>query len=151
MHRPAKLFDQRRHTLRQSAGLACQGDTQPFLADGGATNSGNLNIIPNSWAGHQRFPVVAARNPPRPLRVTSSVAVGANAHAHAGSAEADTATFFIATAFIATALDITLTRGVCVRIIGLPDDDTAFTTFAPATAIFIADHANVLNVALRCD
>jgi hypothetical protein len=81
----------------------------------------------------------------------SSVAVRADADAHAGSTEADTATFFIATTFIATALDITLTRGVCVRIIGLPDDDTAFTTFAPATAIFIADHANVLNVALRCD
>ena len=83
--------------------------------------------------------------------MTSSIAVGADAHAHPGSAEADPATFFIATIFITTALDITLTRGVCVRMIGLPDDDTAFTTFAPATAIFIADHANVLNVALRCD
>jgi hypothetical protein len=50
--------------LRQSVGLACQGDTQPipyFLADSGATNAVDLNIIPNSWAGHERFPVVKGR------------------------------------------------------------------------------------------
>jgi len=93
-----------------------------------------------------------ARSNPRPYRdrttfsSISSVAVGANSYAHTGSAEANTTTVVIT-----PALDITLTRGVSVRIIGLPDDDTAFTTFAPATAIFIADHANVLNVALRCD
>lgn len=40
---------------------------------------------------------------------TSSVAVGPDSDAHAGSAEADTATFFIA-----SALDITLTRRVSV-------------------------------------
>ena len=33
----------------------------------------------------------------------------------------------------------------------IADDDTAFTAFAPATAAFIADHPNVLNVARRCD
>src|ERR1700738_3691341 len=45
-------------------GLACQGDTQPipyFLADSGATNAVDWNIIPNSWAGHERFPVVKPR------------------------------------------------------------------------------------------
>ena len=29
-----------------------------FLADSGATNAVDLNIIPNSWAGHERFPVI---------------------------------------------------------------------------------------------
>ena len=42
-----------------------------------------------------------------------SVAV-ADAYADAGSAEADTATFFVASAFIATALIITLRRSVSV-------------------------------------
>lgn len=41
------------------------------------------------------------------LPVRFSVAVGANTHAHAGSAEADTATFLVA-----TALDVPLTRSV---------------------------------------
>jgi hypothetical protein len=46
--------------LWQSVGLACQGDTQPityFLADGGTTSAVNLNIIPNSWTGHESLPV----------------------------------------------------------------------------------------------
>jgi hypothetical protein len=54
------LFDQHHHMLWQSVGLACQGDTQPityFLADGGTTSAVNLNIIPNSWTGHESLPV----------------------------------------------------------------------------------------------
>jgi hypothetical protein len=31
-----------------------------FLADSGATNAVDLNIIPNSWAGHKSFPVGSA-------------------------------------------------------------------------------------------
>jgi hypothetical protein len=44
----------------QPAGLACQGDTKTiahFLADRRATNAVDLSIIPNSWAGHESFPV----------------------------------------------------------------------------------------------
>ena len=74
------------------------------------------------------------------------VAVGPDSDAHAGSAEADTATVLIA-----AALDITLARSISVSIAPVADDNTAFTAFAPATAVFIADHPNVLNVALRCD
>jgi hypothetical protein len=71
---------------------------------------------------------------------------GPNSYAHAGSAEADTATFFKA-----PALDIRPARSVSVCIASRTDDGTAFTTFASATAVFIADHANVLNAALRHD
>ena len=49
--------------LRQSAGLARQDDAQLityFLADGGTTNAVDLNIIPNSWTGHESFPVCLA-------------------------------------------------------------------------------------------
>jgi hypothetical protein len=52
-----KLFDQHRHAWWQSVGLACQADTQPipyFLADSGAANAVDLNVIPNSWAGQER-------------------------------------------------------------------------------------------------
>lgn len=52
------------------------------------------------------------RNPPRPLRVTSSIAVGADVHAHAGSAEADTVTFFIATALSAKGLQPSVGRQI---------------------------------------
>jgi hypothetical protein len=57
---PGHLFDQHHHMLWQSVGLVCQGDTQPityFLADGGTTSAVNLNIIPNSWTGHESLPV----------------------------------------------------------------------------------------------
>jgi hypothetical protein len=53
--------------------------------------------------------------------------------------------------FVAATLDISLTRRVSVSIAPLADDDAAFTALSPATAIFIADHANVLNVTLGCD
>jgi hypothetical protein len=49
MRSAAKLFDQHRHTLWQSAALACQGDTQPipyFLLESGATDAVDFNIIP---------------------------------------------------------------------------------------------------------
>ena len=56
--------------LRQPVGLACrQVDTQPiayFLANGGTTNAVDLDIIPNSWTGHEIFLVgLAALNTPR--------------------------------------------------------------------------------------
>jgi hypothetical protein len=53
---------------RQPVGLACQVDTQPiayFLANSGATNAVDLDIIPNSRTGHEIFPVgLAAVNTP---------------------------------------------------------------------------------------
>src|SRR3954447_928432 len=71
-----------------------------------------------------------------------SVAVGADTHAHAGSTEADPATFAIA-----AALDVAFTRsGVAVR---LADDDASLAALTPATAVFIAYHADVLDVAVR--
>jgi hypothetical protein len=79
----------------------------------------------------------------------SSVAVAADADAHAWSPEANAATLFIASASIASALVITLRRSVSIWIAGLPNDDTAFARFTPAMAVFIADHANALNVAFR--
>jgi len=42
--------------LWQSVGLACQGDSQPityFLADSGTTTAVDLNIVLNSWIGHE--------------------------------------------------------------------------------------------------
>src|ERR1700730_5425256 len=75
---------------------------------------------------------------PGPL--LNSVAVGADTDAHTRSAETDTS----ARLFIVTpALDIALARSVSVGITGVADDDTAFTTLAPATAAFVAGHANV--------
>jgi hypothetical protein len=75
-----------------------------------------------------------------------SVAVCADTDAHTGSPETDTAPVLVT-----AALDITLTTVISVCITGLADDDAALTAFTPATTVFIADHANVLNVALRCD
>ena len=71
----------------------------------------------------------------------SSVAVGADTHAHAGSAEADTATFFITTAF-----DVPLARSVVT--IRVANDYASVTVFAPTTAVFAAYHADVLDVAV---
>lgn len=75
-----------------------------------------------------------------------SVSVGPDSDAHAGSAETDAAAVFIA-----ASLDVTLARSISVSIAPVADDNMAFATFAPAATIFIADHANVLNVALRYD
>src|SRR5580704_1298813 len=85
-----------------------------------------------------------------PDSLCHSIAVGADTDAHAGSSEADTAPVFVVTPIL-PALDITLTRCVSIGITGLADDDTAFSAFAPAAAVFVADHANVLNVARRYD
>jgi hypothetical protein len=44
--------------LRHSFRLAFQADTQPiahFLANSGAANAVDVNIIPNSWVGHEIF------------------------------------------------------------------------------------------------
>ncbi len=55
-----------------------------------------------------------------------------------------------ATFVVATTLDIALTTGgITVGIALLANDDAALATLAPALAGFIADHADVLNVALR--
>src|SRR6185295_13032740 len=72
-----------------------------------------------------------------------SVAAGADADADAGGAEADTAAIFIA-----AALDIALARRVTVGV-ALANDDAAFAAFAPAAAVFVADHADGLDVAVR--
>ena len=70
----------------------------------------------------------------------SSVAIGADADAHAGNTDADPATFFIT-----TTLDVPLTRSVVtVRVA----DFASFTAFTPAAAIFIANHADVNDVAV---
>jgi hypothetical protein len=58
------LFDQHRHVSWQSVGRTCQAGTQPvayFLADGGTGNVVDLNITPNSWAGHENSPVSRGR------------------------------------------------------------------------------------------
>ena len=73
--------------------------------------------------------------------------VGTDSDANAGGADADAAATFL----IAAALDITLAGGISVRITGLTDNDAAFTTFAPAAAVLVANHADVLNVAVRYD
>src|SRR5882757_4072685 len=79
-------------------------------------------------------------------RVRCSITVGADTNAHAGRSETDArAAIFV----VAAALDVTLTRRVTIGIAGLTDDDTALAAFAPAAAVFVADHANVLNVARR--
>jgi hypothetical protein len=58
------LFDQRPDMLRQSVRFACERGTQQpigyFLADGGAANAVDLNIILNGWAGHERLPACLA-------------------------------------------------------------------------------------------
>jgi hypothetical protein len=44
--------------LRHSFGLACHVDTQPisyFLADGGAADAVDVNIIWGGWIGHKIF------------------------------------------------------------------------------------------------
>src|SRR5512140_562308 len=92
-------------------------------------------------------PTKRPRIAPRPFSSNlhrRSVAVDSDAHA--GRAEADTAPLFIA-----TPLDITLARRISVIIASVADDDAAFAALAPATTVFIADHANVLNIALRCN
>ena len=78
--------------------------------------------------------------------VMFSVAVGPDSNAHAGCAEADTAAVFVA-----PTLDVALARSISVIVAPVADHNMAFTTFASAAAVFIADHANVLNFALRCD
>jgi hypothetical protein len=53
--------------------------------------------------------------------------------------------------FIPAALDIAVARSVAIRIAPLANDDAAFTALTPATAVFVANHAYILNVAIRCD
>ena len=81
---------------------------------------------------------------PRPLADDDrSIAAGADTHAHAGSIQ-DNA---VALPVVALALDVTLAgRGVAV---GLAQDDASLTALTPAAAGFIADQANVLDVAVR--
>lgn len=69
-----------------------------------------------------------------------SVAVGPDSNAHAGCAEADTAAVFVA-----PMLNVALARSISVIVAPVADHNMAFTTFAPAAAVFIANHANVLN------
>jgi hypothetical protein len=57
------LFDQHLHMVWQSLRFACECDTQPisyFLADGGAANAVDLNIILNGWTGHEDLPACLA-------------------------------------------------------------------------------------------
>ena len=62
--------------LRHSFGLACQADAQPiayFLANSGAGNAVDLNIIANSWIGHEIFLVdLAAVKIPRFKGITAA-------------------------------------------------------------------------------
>jgi len=74
--------------------------------------------------------------------------VGADTNAHTRSLKADAAATPLV---IIPAFDKALARRVSVGLTGLADDDAALTVFAPATAILIADHANVLDVAARAD
>jgi len=69
----------------------------------------------------------------------------ANTHTDTGSAKADTATVLVV---VPAAFDVSLTGSVVVRIT-FTDDDAALTALTPATAIFIADHSDVLDVAVR--
>jgi hypothetical protein len=70
----------------------------------------------------------------------SSVAVGADADAHAGSADADATVI----AVLAT-LDVTLTGSVTV---GVADNHPALTALTPATSILVADHTDILDIAI---
>jgi hypothetical protein len=79
-------------------------------------------------------------------RALSVASEGTDSDADAGGADADAATVLIA-----AALDIAPAGRISVRIAGLMDDDAAFTTFAPAVAILVANHADGLNVALGCE
>jgi hypothetical protein len=65
----------------------------------------------------------------------------ADAHAHAGNADANTATFFITTAIV-----VPLARRVVT--VGVADDDASVIALTPATAVFVAYHADVLDVAV---
>src|SRR6201999_1682749 len=72
----------------------------------------------------------------------SSAPAGADASNDAGRAEADTAAIVIA-----AALDIAFARREAVGI-ALAGDDLPLAAFAPAAALFVADHADVLDVAV---
>jgi hypothetical protein len=79
---------------------------------------------------------------------SDSVTVGADTNAHTGSSETDaSAPLFI----VPAALEMTLVTSVSIGITGITDDDAALSAFTPATAVFIADHADVLNVVRRPD
>jgi hypothetical protein len=80
---------------------------------------------------------------PRLFAFRIYILVASNANANTGSAETDTAAIPIVTVVIAPALDVALARSVIIRIT-VSDDDAAFTVCAPATAVFITNHADVL-------
>src|SRR4051812_3813930 len=92
----------------------------------------------------QKRPRIAPRPFPSGL-CRQLVAVGSDSDTDAGRAEADAATVLV----IATPFDIALAWRITVGI-AIADDDTALTVFAPATTFLIADHADVLNVAVAC-
>jgi hypothetical protein len=81
-----------------------------------------------------------------PGSLSNSVAAGANTNAHTGKSDADTSVSL----FVVPPAPV-MPTGVSIGIIGVTDDDAAAIVLAPAAAIFIADQANVLNVARRYD
>jgi hypothetical protein len=59
---PCYLRDRHHRMLRQSAGSACQADTQPIaylLADGGTATGVERNIATSGWSGHEIFRLAA--------------------------------------------------------------------------------------------
>jgi hypothetical protein len=72
----------------------------------------------------------------------SSVAVGADADAHAGSAEAHAATVIT---LLAT-LNVALAGRVAV---GVADNHPAFAALTPAPSVLVADHADIFDIAIR--
>jgi hypothetical protein len=111
-------------------------------------NTGRLRKIHVSFGAMMQMQSSGRTRRGSPGPLSNSVAIVADTDAYARCAEADSS----AALFVVTpALDVTLARSVSVGITGFTDDDPALIALAPATAVFIADHANVLNVAPRSD
>jgi hypothetical protein len=140
-----KLTDQvdRRNRELADSRMDAANTTDPSLnravAHGGARR---VRVFPNMKKSRGLSPAAFA------FRIY--ILVASNANANTGSAETDTAAIPIVTVVIAPALDVALARSVIIRIT-VSDDDAAFTVCAPATAVFITNHADVLNVACRCN
>jgi hypothetical protein len=168
-----KSFRQANEIWRQFAWISRQSGTQPFTdlcADCAAIDAIDLNTVwilarhdgalrcnlrptEQSRSGGSFLAQCDSRGGSDagevlPASLSNSVAVGADTNAHTRSAKTDTS----ARLFVVTpTLDIALARSVSIGIAGIADDDTAFIARAPATAVFVAGHANVVNVALGCD
>jgi hypothetical protein len=140
-----KLTDQvdRRNRELADSRMDAANTTDPSL---------NLGVAHGRREPRAFFPIwkKAVDFRPRLFAFRIYILVASNANANTGSAETDTAAIPIVTVVIAPALDVALARSVIIRIT-VSDDDAAFTVCAPATAVFITNHADVLNVACRCN